>query len=293
MNILITGGTSLLGRSLLRTIPTIDKYKIYATYYGKEQLPDTIFMDLRNPKQISQVFKTSSPDWIIHTAGITNVDFVDKNPELSYEVNVKGTQYIIDECKKYNTKIIYISSNAVFDGENAPYKEEDKINPVNIYGVQKAECEERVKNSGYDYAIVRPVLMYGWNAAFERTNPVTYEIEKLKNSEKLHIVDDIHTQPLYSISCAEASWKIIELNKNGIFHLAGKDILTRFDFAIEIANVFELDKSLIFPVKSEFFTDIAKRPKNTSYITSKMENELGVKPTGVKEGLLAMKNNKF
>lgn len=70
-------------------------------------------------------------------------------------------------------------------------------------------------------------------------------------------------------------------------------ILTRFDFAIEIANVFELDKSLIFPVKSEFFTDIAKRPKNTSYITSKMENELGVKPTGVKEGLLAMKNNKF
>ncbi|MDD5531066.1 MAG: SDR family oxidoreductase [bacterium] len=296
MNVLITGVTGLLGRALSETAP--DKYNTYNIFLNEQNKKFSkskynVCMDVRKPEQINNVFKLSYPDWIIHTAGITNVDSVEKNPKNSYEINVKGTKNILEECKKYNTKIIYLSSNAVFDGKNPPYKEEDEVNPVNQYGMQKVECENIIKKSKSDYVIIRPILMYGWNESFERLNPVTWQIQRLMQSEQIRMVDDIYTQPLYSVACAEAIWKIIELNQSGTFHIAGKDVVTRYDFALKIAEIFGLNKSLIVPVKSAFFKSIAPRPENTSYVTKKIQRELKITPVGIEEGLTSMKKYKF
>ena len=106
--------------------------------------------------------------------------------------------------------------------------------------------------------------MYGWNLDVERKNPVTWLIDLLKKKKQVNMVDDIFSNPLYVKDCADVIWKIIELDKEGVFHVAGEDEMSRYDFACITAEVFGLDKSLIKPVKNSFFEGIAPRPVNTT-----------------------------
>ena len=294
-NALIIGGTGLLGKALINSVS--DNFQIAATYYPTSLLIPTekcefFYLDILDKNGIFDLFEKLRPEIVIHAAGLTSVDYCERHKKESWKVNVCGTQNILLACKKYKAKIIYISSNAVFDGKNAPYREEDKINPVNYYGMEKAECEKLTSGSRIDYAIVRPILMYGWNNKNERSNPVTWLLDSLEKGKEIKMVDDVYSNPLLSKNCAEAIWAIIKLNRSGIYHIAGRDCISRYDFAIETARVFELEEKLIRPVKSTFFKNIAPRPRNTCYVTMKMEKDIGLKPDGIKEGLLYMKDNR-
>ena len=111
--------------------------------------------------------------------------FCEKNKKVAYKINVKGTENMIKVCYKNKAKLIFISSNAVFDGSNPPYSEKSKVHPVNYYGKTKVISEKMIMKSNVDYAIVRLILMYGWNHPKERENPVTWLINKLKNGRKI------------------------------------------------------------------------------------------------------------
>jgi len=95
--------------------------------------------------------------------------------------------------------------------------------------------------------------------------------------------------PLYNISCGRALWAVIAKKPEGVFHLAGKDTVNRYEFALEVARTFGLDASLVKAVTSKAFPGIASRPPNTTFVTTRMEKELGVKPMTLREGLAAMK----
>lgn len=292
--VLITGGAGLLGKALIKYKPK--NFNVYATYYPELPIDivegcDPYCLDVQDGAEVEEIFNITEPDIVVHTAGLANVDYCESHKEESWQVNVNGTKNIISACIKKECKLIYISSNAVFDGENAPYKEEDKVNPLGIYGMEKVECEKIVANSGLEYAIARPILMYGWNNKNERNNPVTWLIDCLRSGKEVFMVDDIYCNPLLDFNCAEAIWAIVELNRRGVYHIAGKDCANRYEFAVETARVFELDENLIKPVKNDFFKNIALRPKNTCYVTKKMEEDLKVRPMGIKEGLLFMKEH--
>jgi len=226
----------------------------------------------------------------VHTASIASVDYIEKNKDVSRETNMGGMKNIIKACKNSGAKLIYISSNAIFDGNNPPYREEDKPNPLNYYGELKVGEEELLRLSGLSFSIVRPILMYGWNLGVERKNPVTWLIDALKENKPVNMVDDIFCNPLYSGDCADAVWKIIELEKKGVFHVGGEDEISRYDFACITAEVFGLNRSLIRPVKNSFFKDIAPRPVNTTYCIDKIKRELNIFPLGVREGLEKMRD---
>jgi dTDP-4-dehydrorhamnose reductase len=131
--------------------------------------------------------------------------------------------------------------------------------------------------------------MYGWNLKVERKNPVTWLIDILKAGKSVNIVNDIICNPLFVQDCANAIWKIITLDKHGIFHIGGNDEMSRYEFACITAEVFGLDRSLIRPVNNSFFTGIAPRPKNTTYCIDKIKKELQIFPMSVREGLRALK----
>ena len=293
MKILITGGTGLLGKALIET--NKDPHLIWAVYLGKYKVADSkcaryFNADICEKDSLAKVFDEAKADIVIHTAGIANVDYCEKNYDRARYSNVDGTANVIELCKKYGSKIIFVSTNAVFDGRNPPYSEEDVPSPVNQYGRMKLECEKMVMKSALRYAIVRPILMYGWNNENERTNLVTWLLRKLRAGESVNMVNDVYENPVFDLSCAEIIWKLIKLNKVGIYHISGRDTVNRYEFALSIADVFGLDKILIKPVVNSFFRDIAPRPPNTSYDTKKIERELGVKPIGITEGLSLMKS---
>lgn len=292
MKILITGGTGLLGRALVRSADS--RYEIVSTFVGDYQIIDTpqiIYkkLDIRDREGYFQLLRDFKPEVTIHTAGMSNPDYVERNNKEAWEINVGGTQNIIQACEEFGSKFIYISSNAIYNGNSAPYREEDEADPINYYGKIKLECEEITKEANIIWAIVRPILMYGWNYAFERPNIVTTGISRLRKKEKFFVYDDVYYTPLYYYSCAEAVWKIIEKNKFEIFNIGGKNRISIYELMEEVVRVFGLDGNLLMPVQQGFFKELVKRPKDTSYNAAKMESVLGLKPLEIRQGLELMR----
>lgn len=295
MRVLITGGTGLLGKALIETSNC--KHEISAAIVSNYDMKNTNQvkyekLDIRDKEGYINLFKDFKPDVVIHTAGIGSPDYAEKNKELTWEVNVVGTKNIISICEQFDSKFVYISSNGIYDGNRSPYSENDKAEPINYYGEIKLRGEKITKRAKIPYAIVRPILMYGWNYPFERPNIITLTLSKLQKGEKVFGYDDVYSNPLFVRSCTMAIWKIIEENKYEIFNIAGKDRLSVYELIRKTAEIFELDVNLIIPVQQGFFNELVKRPKDTSYNTEKMEKILKVKPLSVFEGLLLMKQLK-
>ena len=289
--ILITGGTGLLGSALIRNYP--NKYDVIATTSDTPHSANNkiIKMDITKLIEVKQVFDKYNPDIVIHTASIGNVDYCEKNQDQAYQVNVIGTRNIISNCKKHGSKLLFMSSNAVFDGRNPPYNEKDKPNPLNYYGKTKLMSEIDVQESGIEYAIIRLILMYGWNNPQERKNPVTWLIDLLRMNKKVKLVNDTYANPLLNIQAVRAIWNVIQLNEKGIFHVAGKERVNRYEFGLHVADAFGLNKNLIDQVDSDYFRGLAPRMPDTTYDTTKMVKKLRVKPLSVKNGLRWMREN--
>jgi dTDP-4-dehydrorhamnose reductase len=290
-NILITGATGLLGQSL--TGLSRDNL-LTGVFIGDYKMTDSAHVryvncDVRDPGFRQKVIPEGDLDCVIHTAGIANVDYCETHYNEAFDSNINGTQKMIDLCKATGAKLVYISTNAVFNGKNAPYDEEAPPDPINKYGQIKLACEKLVRDQFAEPVVVRPILMYGWNLPFERANTVTWLIDKLSKKEKVKLVNDVFENPLYSVNAAHAIWEIIQKDLSGTFHLAGGEICHRYDFGLAVAEVFGLEPGLLEPVPNDYFTSIAPRPRNTSFITKKMERTIGVKPMTLREGLKDMK----
>jgi dTDP-4-dehydrorhamnose reductase len=292
MRILITGITGLLGGSLYNTARI--EHKLCGLYYPERDLQVAfdvpVFpVNITEKEMMTRIIKDFKPDVIIHTAGVGNVDYAEQNKEDTHGINIGGTRTVIDLCEQNNIRLIYISSNAVFNGNDPLYSETDSISPINYYGKLKVEAEELVRSSKTDWAIVRPILMYGWPYPGERSNHVVSWVSTLRSCKPIKVVDNVYSKPLYSYSCAEVIWAIIDQKKKGLYHVAGLDHISLYEFALLTANVFQLDEKLITPVPDTYFPELAPRPRDTSFNTEKMERELGLRPMSVREGLLHMK----
>lgn len=246
-------------------------------------------LDVCDKDQVRALFEKYEFEAVVHAAGIAAVDYVQSHVSESLESNLIGTVNVASACLATGCHMVYVSTNAVFDGVAAPYRESDPVSPINRYGQIKAECERVVSVMLDHYTLVRPILMYGWNAPMNRLNPATWVMGKLLKKEPVHMVTDVYENPLYNRQCGEAVWEVIRKKCRGTIHLAGADVVNRYEFARTLADVFELDASLIEPVESAFFPSIAPRPKNTSFVTERMEKELGLKPLRVREGLRLMR----
>lgn len=289
--ILVTGGTGLLGKGMEETLSSGWRlFGIHQRDYRVESAAGRhMALDIRDKRAVDRLFSRHSFDAVVHAAGIASVDYVEKHYAESLESNIVGTLNVTSACRRTGTHLIYVSTNAVFNGKKAPYREEDAVDPVNKYGRLKAECERLVQETLDHWTIVRPILMYGWNYVVARPNPATWIYERLLRGESVQLVTDVFENPLFNLQCGRALWEIVKKKPAGIFHLAGKDIVNRYQFAVKVAEVFGLDASLIEPVKSSRFPRIAPRPSNTAFVTRRMEKELGVAPMTLEAGLRQMK----
>lgn len=291
--VLITGSKGLLGIGLLQTLPS--KWDLIPTVHKNTKNDFGAFkfitLDICDRSKVFSLFESMKPDVVIHTASLGNVDYCENHKREAHSVNVRGTQNIVRACEKVGSKLIFTSTNAVFDGMHPPYHEKSKLHPLNYYGLTKVKCEKMLAESKLNYCIVRLLLMYGWNHPKERSNPVVWMIENLKNGKKMNLVNDIKNNPMLNIEAAKCIWKVIDMDLRGIIHVAGSDTVTRYDLGKRVARAFALSKGCLSEVESSFFGDIAPRMPDTTYDTTKMRAILKIKPKTVAQGLKYMKEH--
>jgi len=268
MKILLIGGSGLFGQAFIDLVEKTS-YEIYATYNRNPLDFENAFqIDITDAIKVKQFIEKIKPDVIIHAAAFTNVDRCEIEKEKAYEINAKATENIAKVAKEINAKLIYISTDYVFDGKKGMYKEEDETNPVNYYGVTKLEGEKAVIKNCSDFIIARTSVIYGAN----KKNFATWAIEELRKDNQIKIITDQWVSPTLNQDLAEQIYKLIEKNERGIFHAAGGERISRYDFVIKLAEVFGFDKKLVIPVISENMGWIAKRPRDSSLDVSKISN---------------------
>lgn len=290
-SVCMTGGTGLLGKGMEETAPA--DCRIVSLHLRDYPVDDPwathIRADVRDARAVESVFRAERFDAVVHAAGIGSVDYAESHYAEAYTSNIEGTRNVALQCREAGSHLVYISTNAVFDGRRAPYREDAPVCPVNKYGEMKAQCEALVREIVPSATIVRPILMYGWNHLICRQNPVTWMLGKLMRGEVVHVVNDVRENPLYNRQCGLAIWEILRRRAEGTFHIAGRDVVTRDQFALLVAKVFDQDPALVRPVSSAFFPSIAPRPPDTTFVTERMQQDLGIEPLGLEAGLRDMK----
>jgi len=282
MKIFITGGSGLLGGKIAEI--AIDwGHEVYTGYcHNMPEFGEKIKFDLAEDTDLEVIHKIR-PDVIIHTAALTNVDVCEVNKEVAYKINAEGTRRIAEIANELGAFLAYVSTDYVFSGDKGRYKEEDEPNPVDYYGYTKLMGEK------YCECIARSCVIYGAKPASGKINFALWLVNKLKSGEEVKIVTDQYITPTLNTSLAKMLLEIAERELKGIFHLAGATGVSRYDFALQIADKFLLDKNLIIPSRMMEMRWVAKRPKDSSLDTSKASKYLKEKPCDLDRALEVLK----
>ncbi len=291
MRILVTGASGLLGTKVcqLGICKGFEVYSGYKQHRPQKGIP--LQLDLSQRNKIGKIFDKVQPEAVVHAAAMTNVDKCELEKRLSWRINVEGTQTIVKVCKKYRSFMVYVSTDYVFDGDRGMYTESDQVNPINYYGLTKLMGEESVRNIIHQACIARTSVIYGSIPATGKTNFALWLLDKLRKREKVQIVTDQTNSPTLNTNLAEMILEILERKLYGTYHLAGGSRLSRYQFAITFAKIFDLDTSLIDPCTSDEMSWIAKRPKDSSLNVEKAMQTLESKPMVIDEAMEKMKSS--
>jgi dTDP-4-dehydrorhamnose reductase len=288
LKLLITGASGLYG-SKLAEIAVARNFEVYScdiqnlSVYG-----NFVKLDISDKGLVEEALRKIKPDVVVHAATLTDVDKCELNKELAWKVNVEGTKNIVEAAKSTGSFLIYISTDYVFSGEKGRYKETDKPDPINYYGLTKLKAEEIVQTQA-EYFIARPSVIYGSTPAAGKVNFALWLIETLLKRERVKIVTDQWNTPTLNANLAEMTLEVIERRLTGTYHLCGATRVSRLEFAELIADAFDLDKTLIDSALSSQFKWPAERPVDSSLDTSKAQETLQNKPHEIGEALKRLK----
>ena len=257
MKVLVTGVKGQLGYDVVKEL---EKRGLEAFGVDIEE------MDITDADSVSKVITQANPDAVIHCAAYTAVDAAEDNEEVCRKVNIDGTQNIANICKELDIKMIYISTDYVFDGEGTrPWEPEDERNPVSVYGQTKYEGELAVQNTLDKYFIVRIAWVFGINGK----NFVKTMLKLAETRDTLTVVNDQYGSPTYTYDLAKLLVDMIQTEKYGIYHATNEGICTWHEFACAIFKTAGI-KMNVLPVSSAEYAAKAKRPCNSRMSKEKL-----------------------
>ncbi len=278
------GASGLIGSRLIELLN--DKYVL-------ENLSLETGVDITRPETLKTIREDQEHPILIHLAAKADVDGCEADKPLrenggAYRINVIGTKNVVDVCRVSGKKIIYISTDFIFDGESPPpggYTEESLPHPINWYGETKYKGEEVVKNSSIPYLIIR--LSYPFRASVfaAKKDFVQGIIDRLKENQQINAVTDHVMTPTFVDDIAACIDVLIHHNATGIYHVVGGQSLSPYEAALHIAEKFGYNTSLINKMtRAEFFKNRAPRPFDLTLNNDKIQ-KLGVTMKTFEEGL--------
>ena len=281
--VVITGSNGLLGQSLVNLLlKQNDNYQVIGFSRGNNRSGREDFkyisIDITDENLLKLELEKCNPDVIVNTAAMTNVDACENDKLGCDTLNVEVVQYLKEYSEKNNTHLIHISTDFIFDGKQGYYKETDAPNPLSYYGLSKLKSEEVLTNSKIDYTILRTILVYGKVYDMTRNNIVLWVRQMLSEGKGITIVDDQYRTPTYVEDLAMACKLSIDKKAQGIFNISSTELLSVYEIAKQIAEVFQLDKNLIKPISTSTLNQTAPRPPKTGFDLTKTNKELGFYP---------------
>lgn len=261
MRVLVTGVKGQLGYDVVNELK---KNNLEAVGVDIEE------MDITDKAAVDKVITESNVDAVIHCAAYTAVDAAEDNIELCRKVNADGTRNIAEVCKKLDIKMMYISTDYVFDGEGErPWQPDDERHPLNAYGVSKYEGEVAIQENIDKYFIVRIAWVFGVNGK----NFIKTMLNLGKTHDTLTVVSDQIGSPTYTYDLAVLLVQMIQSDKYGIYHATNEGLCSWYEFAQEIFKQAGMTNVKVLPVSSEEYPAKAKRPHNSRMSKDKLEEQ--------------------
>ena len=283
MKALVIGCNGLLGQNLLRTLPKGWE----AAGAGLEEAPhlggklsEYVAVDITRRASLQDAVRRCAPDWIFNAAALTDVDKCEREPDLCDLINRDA----VGSMAGCGAPMVHVSSDYVFDGDGGPYREEDPVRPINHYGRSKLESEALVTSASPRSLVLRTMTLWGRGRG-AKTSFVDFIRASLEAGKPVRIVTDQWGNPTLAEDLALAAWKLVLGGKAGIYHVAGSEWNSRFQWANAIAGFYGLDRSLIQPCLTADLKQAARRPLQSGLHSDKLDAAVGFRPGNVETQL--------
>ncbi len=292
--VLITGANGLVGQKLVEVFSRDRDFDLLACgrqahAYNSSASFGYLSLDITNRGAVKELVWNFSPDYIINAAAFTDVDACEREKELSWKANVTAVENLIAAARLVESCVVQISTDYIFDGKSGPYDENALPNPLNYYGREKLAAENAVRSSGENWLIVRTNVVYGV-APKVKKNFALWLAQELKQHHRVNVVSDQYGNPTLADDLARGIYELVRWGKRGVYHIAGADFMSRYEFARKLAEVFGYDESLITPIKTADLNQLATRPLQSGLITLKAQSELSLNFLTVGESLKIFKH---
>jgi dTDP-4-dehydrorhamnose reductase len=246
MRILIIGANGMLGKDILQE------------WSSDELIPATSRdADIRNPNQLRQLLSRTRPEWVVLTAGYTDVDGSEKNPEIAFAVNGQGTKNVAQAAQEFGAKLFYISTDYLFDGTaTQPIEPDHAVAPLNVYGLSKAAGEKAIQENHHAWCIARASWLFGASGD-------SFPEKILRASEtrpELKVVSDQTGSPTFTRDLAGAIRNLVRADSRGIIHITNSGSCSWFEFAKEILRQAERGSVRVVPITTAEAGRLARRP---------------------------------
>lgn len=290
MRILITGCNGLLGQRLIHLAPAGSEILGVDLAPAAVALPAEHYrqLDLGERRAVLECIGAFAPDWILNAAAFTNVNRAEVERELCWRANVIGVENLAIACRKHHSRLVHVSTDYIFDGQHGPYREEDQPNPIGYYGKSKLAAENILRGSEIPFTVARTMVLYG-HAPQIKPDFISWLIDALRQGRPVRIVTDQFGNTTLADELALGLWQITARSAQGFYHIAGREIIDRYSFALKAAAIFDLDAQLITPITTPELHQEAPRPMRSGLIVEKAVRELGLELTDAAGGLMKLK----
>jgi dTDP-4-dehydrorhamnose reductase len=269
--ILVTGGCGLIASNL----PGDD-------LVFTDLLPGVdAFLDVTDAAQTEAVIRRYQPSAVVHCAAWIDPDQCERDPAGCFRVNVIGTMNVLAACRAVGARLVYLSTQLVFDGEKrTPYTEEDPVGPLQQYG-QSHFCAEQYVRSYANHLILRTSLCHGYRRNGEKYGFIYWVLDELRTGKTIEVVDAFWTTPVDVRDLGSSLRVLLDREAQGTYHYGGEQFLSRYEYAVQAAKKAGLDASMIRPIGVESLMKkwIARRPLFAGLDSSRITRDFGLPPS--------------
>ena len=278
MKVLIIGASGQVGGALA-SLCVRRRIEVYGTSRRGQGF---LYLDLADPASVAGAFKAAAPDLVFLCSAITNADDCEREPELARRVNAEGPGLVAEECRKAEARLVYFSTEYVFDGAAGPYGEDAAPVPVNVYGRTKLEGEKAVLALNGALAL-RTALVFSHNPASK--NFIMQVVSNSRSGAKMRVPSDQFSTPTYAPELAAAALDLAGTDAAGLYNAAGPDWLSRYEFALKACAAFGFDPAFLEPKLTSELGKAAARPLKAGLKTEKLAAKLGRRLSPVEDSL--------